>query len=168
MFLFLNIIIHNTYVPLIDLLRKSCSPRSVFHNVIRVPLWLPCVIEFVSHSLPPQMQVPATQSVRAGQTCLCSWLLWWGGTAQQLTHLSLLRWGDDGKHSQVHGYSPVIACERAFFFFFRACAEVRRSDKINYAELGCIIVSVTICHGYMLIAVNRKVFKTKKLSYFPY
>lgn len=59
------------------------------------------------------------------------------------------------------------ACECAFLVFFRACAEVSRSDNINYAELGCIIVSVIICHGYMLIAVNHKVFSTKKIELFP-
>lgn len=41
-----------------------------------VALWLSCVIKFVTHSFPPQMQVPGMWFVCAGQTCLCSWLLW--------------------------------------------------------------------------------------------
>lgn len=125
-----------------SVIQLSNSPCSVLHNVICVALWLSCVTKFVTHSFPPQMQVPGTQFVCAGQTCLCSWLLWWGGTAQQLTHLSLRRWGDAGEHLQVHRYFARFVCA-----WVRACVKVSKSDKINYTGLGCIIVSIIIYYG---------------------
>lgn len=73
--------------------------------------WVSGVIKLVTHSFLLQTQVLGTQFVCAGRTCLCSWLLWWEGIAQQLTHLSLLHWGDAGERSQVCRRSYLCACK---------------------------------------------------------
>lgn len=73
--------------------------------------WMSGVIKLVTHSFLLQTQVLRTQFVCPGRTCLCSWLLWWGGIAQQLTHLSPLHWGDTGEHSQVCRSSYLYACK---------------------------------------------------------
>lgn len=73
--------------------------------------WVFGVIKLVTHFFLLQTQVLGTQFVCAGRTCLCSWLLWWGGIAQQLTHLSLLHWGDAGERSQVCRRSYLCACK---------------------------------------------------------
>lgn len=67
--------------------------------------------KMVTHSFLLQTQVLGTQFVCAGPTCLCSWLLWWGGIAQQLTHLSVLHWGGAGERSQVCRRSYLCACK---------------------------------------------------------
>lgn len=73
--------------------------------------WMSGVIKLVTHSFLLQTQVLRTQFVCPGRTCLCSWLLWWGGIAQQLTHLSPLHLGDAGEHLQVCRSSYLYACK---------------------------------------------------------
>lgn len=120
-----------------------------------VALRLSCVIKFVTHSFPPQMQVPGMWFVCAGQTCLCSWLLWWGGTAQRRTHLSLLRWGDAGGHLQVHRYC-VLFCVCACVLV-QVCVWVLKWVKviINCCGWGCRIPSVIIYYGSFLTIYKR-------------
>lgn len=118
--------------------------------VLQCDLWLPRVINFVTHSFPLQMPVPGTRFVCAGQTCLCSWLLWWGGTAQQPTHLSLLRWGDAGGHLQVHRYSALFVCVCEWVW-------ASKSDKINYSGLGSRISFIIIYYISFLTIHNNRV-----------
>lgn len=102
--------------------------------------WISGVIKLVTHSFLLQTQVLRTQFVCPGRTCLCSWLLWWGGIAQQLTHLSPLHLGDAGEHSQVCRSSYWCACKWQNYsqYFVLLIFDI-------YGFISCILKTVFFC-----------------------